>query len=352
MSALYKGRHRIVEVYRGMSKKAKAGTVAAVMAVGIAGFAGTSFADTTTTTQVTTAFVFPADTTPGSVLSVESGSPVPANGTAVTFDLQQFIQNASVVVNNNNGIADTGSTLAGDIEANVAGLETYAPWNVQANQGGTTGIANVSGVLVSGGVIPAADFSNLPVNTGTVSTPSYQLAASDTTLTLYVVGSSATTFEVSPTLNGSPLSFTDFEKIDASRQSSVTWGETVTTPVVTPTGSAPWVSHGQNVWTNATRAEVAWTENGNWPDPNNKCEEVWITGLGFGDNNGSTTDPGTAHVGFTCDHSGTNVNYGYLEGLTPGHEYAMRIVPATGTYGNHTPIAGAAVGYVDVFTTR
>ncbi|MGH3417780.1 MAG: hypothetical protein ACRDSS_15015, partial [Actinocrinis sp.] len=76
-------------------------------------------------------------------------------------------------------------------------------------------------------------------------------------------------------------------------------------------------------------------------------------GYGFGTwNPADPADPGTAHIGFTCDHGTGNVNTGDLWGLTPGQTYALRIVPATGTYGSHKPIPGARVGYVDVFTTR
>lgn len=128
-------------------------------------------------------------------------------------------------------------------------------------------------------------------------------------------------------------------------------GKTCATP---PATLPPYVFGGQVTSVNNNRASVQWSESKDgWPDAKNKCEEVWISGYGFGAwNQADPTNPGTSHVGFTCEHDGSNVNTGYLTGLAAGHTYALRIVPATGDYGHHTPIPGALVGYVDVFTTR
>lgn len=131
---------------------------------------------------------------------------------------------------------------------------------------------------------------------------------------------------------------------------------TTPTPTPTPTGTdthVPFVYGGNVVKVDNNTATVSWSESAKgWPDSTSKCVEVWISGYGFGQwNQNDPANPGTAHVGFTCDHSGTNTGYGYLRGLTRGHTYAERIVPATGTYGSNKPIPGAHVGYVDVFTT-
>lgn len=126
----------------------------------------------------------------------------------------------------------------------------------------------------------------------------------------------------------------------------------------------PYVYGGHVDQVNATRATVSWRESaatGPWLEssnppvpPGGKCEEVWISGYRFGAwNPANPTSPGTAHVGFTCEHDNSDIGVGYLRGLAPHHTYALRIVPATGVYGtgrNH-PIPGASVGYVDVFTT-
>lgn len=124
--------------------------------------------------------------------------------------------------------------------------------------------------------------------------------------------------------------------------------------VVPQPAPVPYVYGGQVVNVNNNRATVTWHESARgWPDSTSKCEEVWISGYGFGAwDPANPTDPGTSHVGFTCDHSGTDTNYGYLKGLAAGHTYALRIVPATGVYGSNHPIPGAHVAYVDVFTTR
>jgi len=116
----------------------------------------------------------------------------------------------------------------------------------------------------------------------------------------------------------------------------------------------PYVYGGHVVAVSYTGGVVAWKESLlGWPDNTSKCEQVWISGYGFGawDPN-NPTNPGTSHIGFTCDHSGNSYNQGYLRGLTKGHTYALRIVPATGSYGpgNSKPIPGAHVAYVDVFT--
>ncbi len=113
----------------------------------------------------------------------------------------------------------------------------------------------------------------------------------------------------------------------------------------------PYVLHG--VWTSRTpsTATVAWDNStvGDWMTGQNnghgKCNEVYITGYGFG----PLGDFSQAHVGFTCDN-GAGHDTGYLRGLLPDHTYAMQIIPATGDYGHHQPIPGAVAGYVDVFT--
>lgn len=119
--------------------------------------------------------------------------------------------------------------------------------------------------------------------------------------------------------------------------------------------AVPYVYAGHGITVNNNSASVGWSESQlGWPDPSAKCEQVWISGYGFGAWNGS--NPGTAHVGYTCDRNGSNTNVGYLWGLAAGHTYALRIVPSTtedwGHRADATPIPGAHVGYVDVFTTR
>lgn len=143
---------------------------------------------------------------------------------------------------------------------------------------------------------------------------------------------------------------------------SVDGTDLVSTAVTTPPpAAAPYVYGGHDITVDATRATVGWSESaatGPWdesanPPSGGKCEEVWISGPGFGAwNPADPTNPGTSHVGFTCDHGTGNTNTGYLAGLRPGSTYALRVVPATGTYGHHQPIPGANVGYVDVFTAR
>lgn len=124
--------------------------------------------------------------------------------------------------------------------------------------------------------------------------------------------------------------------------------------VVPQPAPIPYVYNGGVVSVTYNTGVVSWNESQmGWPDSKNKCEEVWISGYGFGAwNPADPTNPGTAHVGFTCEHDGSNYNQGYLRGLAKGHTYALRIVPATGVYGNNKPIPGAHVAYVDVFTTR
>lgn len=125
-------------------------------------------------------------------------------------------------------------------------------------------------------------------------------------------------------------------------------------PTPPPPAVTPYVYGGHVVTVNNNRATVAWSDGGDWPSKN-QCVEVWISGYGFGQwNQADPTNPGTSHVGFTCNNGDQAANLGYLSGLAAGHTYALRIVPATGSYGpgNNHPIPGAHVGYVDVFTTR
>lgn len=126
-------------------------------------------------------------------------------------------------------------------------------------------------------------------------------------------------------------------------------GKNCPAPAVTP-----YVYGGNVVTVNNNRATVGWSNGGDWPNKS-QCVEVWISGYGFGAwNQMDPTNPGTSHVGFTCNNGDQTKNLGYLSGLAAGHTYALRIVPATGSYGagNNKPIPGANVGYVDVFTTR
>lgn len=133
----------------------------------------------------------------------------------------------------------------------------------------------------------------------------------------------------------------------------------ITGKICVSAAAVPYVYAGREVSASATRGEASWKESAPaapWDEAANfgqgKCEEVWISGPGFGAWDPSDpTNPGTAHVGFTCDHSGTNTNTGYLAGLQSNSTYALRIVPATGTYGDHAPIPRAKVGYVDIFTS-
>jgi len=116
---------------------------------------------------------------------------------------------------------------------------------------------------------------------------------------------------------------------------------------VVPPPVIPYVYGGHVVTVNNNRATVAWSESvAGWPDAANKCEEVQIFGYGFSVN-------GSPHIGFTCDHSGSNANQGFLTGLAAGHTYALRVQPAVGTYGNHHPIPGTnANAHITVITTR
>jgi hypothetical protein len=124
-------------------------------------------------------------------------------------------------------------------------------------------------------------------------------------------------------------------------------------PVHTPPPHAdkPYVFHGKWTSRTASTATASWDESttGDWMTSQNngdgKCEEVYITGPGFA----PLGDFADAHIGFTCDN-GAGHNTGYLRGLLPDHNYALRIVPATGDYGHHQPIPGAGTGFVDVFT--
>lgn len=115
----------------------------------------------------------------------------------------------------------------------------------------------------------------------------------------------------------------------------------------TPPAPKPFVYGGHVITVNNNRATVGWSESKlGWPDPSNKCVEVQIFGYGFSPN-------GSPHIGFTCDHSGTNSNEGFLAGLAAGHTYALRVQPAEGTYGDHHPIPGTDFGaHITVVTTR
>jgi hypothetical protein len=116
----------------------------------------------------------------------------------------------------------------------------------------------------------------------------------------------------------------------------------------------PYVYAGHVVKADYNSGTVGWSDSATgWPSKN-QCVEVWINGPGFGAwNPADPTNPGTSHVGFTCNNGNPAANLGFLRGLKKGGWlYALRIVPATGVYGNNHPIPGASVGYVDFYTAK
>jgi hypothetical protein len=332
--------------------KIAAVAIAAVAVIGTgAALGGTASATTNTTTN----FTFPSISSWSPTLYVDSGNAVPANGTAVTFDLQNFVSNASLVQNGNVGdsVADTGTILADDVESATLGLgsTSYAIH---------TAFGTSTGTEVSGAGIPSSDFSNLPtevipstgspaekdpVTNTTVSfspalADNYNLPDSDTTVTLYVEGATATTFEVSGTNGGTPLSFYDVAAIDPSLASYVTWGQAVVvnpTPPVTPPpvghshNPVPVLSDGAAVWVSPVREDVTFNQNiASW-------DEFTIHGPG----------PINGQHGWVDAVAGTNAAiYGGLNGKSG---YTVTYQPVTGQ-GSTTPIHGSHHGYV-WFTT-
>lgn len=108
----------------------------------------------------------------------------------------------------------------------------------------------------------------------------------------------------------------------------------------------PFVYHGHVITVNNNSATVGWSDSAHgWPTASH-CVEVQEFGYGF-------TKNGSPHVGFTCDHGNPAADVGYLRGLAAGHTYALRIQPATGTYGDNHPIPGTDDNaHVTVVTTR
>lgn len=323
--------------------------IAAVSVVSIgAGMAGTANAATIATTN----FTFPAGTTTSATLSVDANNPVPANGTPVTFDLQQFVTNASATLNN--GVADTGVPLADDVEAAVVGLENVGNGYTVYAYNQALNVVDSTDTKVGGASIPTGDFANLPLANNPPTTVisnfqglnnNYVLPSEHTTITLYVVSSNSTTdtFEVSPVLGGDPLTFTYVAAIDPSLGSDVTWSEpsgtTVTTvpptvhvhhtgtPTHTVNPNAPQLSHGQAVSVAPTRENVTFDlSSPSW---------VHFRIVGPGAING--------HQGWVNGVAGTNT--AYYEGLNSNSGYTVLYQPVTGQ-GSLTPVAGSHEGYV------
>lgn len=330
--------------------------IAAVSVVGIgAGLSSTANAATTTT--VTTNFTFPSDVVASPTLNVDNGNAVPANGTAVTFDLQKFVTNASVVLNGTQGSgdADTGTILADDIASAAKGLETASSvYQIHSAFGLGTG------TLVSHDSIPASDFSNLPtevipsagtpsetdpvtntkVNFNPALTDDYNLSTTgDTTVTLYVEGATANTFEVSGTNGGPVLNFTHVSAIDPSLASSVSWGQASTAPAP-PVATRSFVSGGHVVTVNNNDATFSWTGVTNGAKGNCVVTETFGYGM--------TNSAGSPHYGYTC---GTT---GYLTGLKAGHTYDVELIPAAAnaSFANRIPDPNGQAGWITVVTTK
>jgi hypothetical protein len=337
-----------------------AGVALAASAVIVTGAGFAATANAATTTQVTTNFTFPSSGT-SATLNVVNGNTVPSNGTAVTFDLQKFVSDASSSYAPNNGVADTGTQLANDIQDNISILESTGQY-IQVHNPANPSTTFTNTTTYVTGSIPQNDFSNVPTAVVPATSPAtYNLSSTgDTSITLYVEDATANSFEVAPTAGGTPLTFTNVAAIDPSLASYVTWGSTATTPLPVVTNSRsyhysgnpvhtvnrPYVYDGKVVSVNNSSAEVEWREG-----PGVTCEQVYISGYGFGTADGA--NPGTAHVGYTCDTGHPGVNYGYLWGLAPGHTYALQVIPATDTLRSlATPLPNAERGYVDVFTTN
>lgn len=227
--------------------------------------------------------------------------------------------------------------------------------------------ANGDGNLAADGNITGVDSCNtkvtaIPDQTVQVGTSyNYQVAAStnstDTALTYSATGlpDGLVIDKSTGVISGVPL--TDAVSGAAAVKVVDFAGVGPTVPVnftVKPAAAPlPYVYAGHDITVNNNRATVGWSDSATgWPSKN-ECVEVWISGYGFGAwDPQNPTSPGTSHVGFTCNNGDQTANVGYLRGLAAGHNYALRIVPAVGVYGNNHPIPGANVGYVDVLTTR
>ena len=108
--------------------------------------------------------------------------------------------------------------------------------------------------------------------------------------------------------------------------------------IVPPT--IPFVYGGHVLTVDAHNATVSWSDgipdnatawgSGMVNGHVNHCVEVFVYGF--------DRPAGQAHVGFTCDNGNPLANIGYLRDLAAGHEVALFVQPATGTYGNNHPI--------------
>jgi hypothetical protein len=366
----YQGRHRLVEIYRGMSKKAKVATVSGIL---IAGIGGTTLAASATTTASTAIS--------GSITATTTVTNHPDNGGAGQWATDAYtrtltVSPAAASVCSGDTILKAGFSAAIDscYVATVSDTGTFKTIvGAKAPDQGSPASNAVIGSIVEGTFTGGATYDVYALNTD-ILTNSTVLKTQDGTPTGFGTtsgtwpeqafsvtgGAPAADAKAAYTTGGVDWSWTyktaceSWVDAGTSGDGQVPGDGNITglqnctdTPATVPT-----VSNGHVLTVNNNRATVAWTESSTgWPGTN-KCEEIWINGPGFGTwNSADPTNPGTAHVGFTCDN-GAGTNFGYLSGLEAGHLYALRIVPATGTYGSHQPIPGAAVGYVDVFTTR
>lgn len=284
-------------------KRAAAITAAALVAGGVGlGVAGTANAAPLPVVSTTTHFSY---TVGSPVLDTAIHNLTPGNGTPVEFDLTAAVAATGV----------PSGSVAGDVANDVAFLETHAGYDV-----------------------PTASFS---------------IVGGDEMVKLYVTDShpAAGTFELAATHSGTGLvvpPFTPGGAPSSHGNASVTWNR-----FVAPVQAKPYVYDGHVITIQNTDATVGFSEsaaNAPWlenlnPPIGGKCVEVREFGFGF-----SAAD-GSPHVGFTCDHTGTNTNEGFLSGLAKGHTYRLQVVPAVGTYASNHPIPNANTSWIEVDTT-
>lgn len=284
---------------------------------------------------------------PGLTLSGKTGPDAAGMAWAVNNG-NTYTDYATAVTGATNGasgvtVTDAFIVADGDQAPGTADTVTDLQYNGQVLGGGVVTLTQPSDVS---DVLGTAIVSVKLVATSTVSNPVITYAASGLPTGLTLKGD---TISGTPTSTGTSLvtvTATDAYGDHASQSFKVDVTATA------PTTTAPYVYGGSVVTVNNNRATVTWSDGGTWPNKS-QCVEVWISGYGFGAwNPADPTNPGTSHVGFTCNNGNQAANLGYLSGLARNHTYALRIVPATGVYGNNHPIPGANVGYVDVFTSN
>jgi hypothetical protein len=313
----YTGRHRIVEIYRGMSKRTRAAIASVVIVAGIAGGSLAASADPVAVTSVTAS-------------TVMSNHPDSGNGTPSTWSYDDFTRTLTVSAVSPQPV----SVPAGDTEYNVVVSDTgefHAIVGAETPNQSTPGTKIARGV--TGSLAGTYDFTVTAPTADTLTgivpaTENDNFGAPATTTSSWPTLAFATATGV--TVTPGAWSWTYKTGCETWVDSSANGDGNVAADgnITGMTCPVPVLSGGHAVALNPVRENVYFTQSGaaSWDH---------FTIIGPGKING--------HQGWVNGHLGVNVAvYG---GLEAHHGYTVLYQPVTGQ-GSTTHVHGASEGYV------